>query len=69
MFDQHGNIEERDDYSLPAWAMDTVNIIKQREFLPDKSGAFLIFIENLTEFLDCYYSGQSPYESYREMKE
>ena len=55
---------ERSDYSLPAWISDLLNIVKKRGFLLKKEDAFLVFVENSTEFMENYSEGLSPMESY-----
>lgn len=61
--------EERDDYALSAWINDVLNIIKKRGFLMKKEDAFLVFVENSAEFIDCYQSGMSPMEAFQEFEE
>lgn len=61
--------KERDNYSLPAWINDTLNIIKQRGYILDKNSAMMIFVENSAEFLSCYCDGYSPMQAYLEWDE
>lgn len=55
---------ERENYSLPAWINDTLNIIKQKGFMLDKNTAMMCFVENSAEFMDCYCDGLSPMQAY-----
>lgn len=54
---------ERNDYAFDSWINDLLNLIKNRSFLPmKKDQAFLVFVDNATEFTQMYCEGCSPRE-------
>lgn len=60
---------ERDDYAISAWTNDLINVIKKRGFLMKKEDAWLVFQENMNEFLDCYVEGMNPVSAFEEYAE
>lgn len=61
--------KERNDYSISAWINDLLNIVKQRGFIIDKNSAMMIFVENASEFMECYCDGMSPMEAFLDYDE
>lgn len=66
MIEQTFPWKERNDYSISAWTNDVINIIKKRGFLMKKEDAWLVFQENMDDFLSCYVEGMSPVAAFEE---
>lgn len=64
----NGLWRESDDYDVSAWFSDLTNIIKKRAFLLNKSDAWLVVLENMNEFLECYVDGMAPISAYEEFE-
>lgn len=52
--------QERNDYGISAWTNDVINIIKIRNMFDLKEKSYLVFQENMSDFLVYYSEGYSP---------
>lgn len=59
---------ELEEYSISAWLNDLTNIVKKRAFLVKKEEAWLLVLENMNEFLECYVEGMKPIDAWNDFE-